>query len=104
MELWTGLDRTRLVSSILAWCICCTLSYAELKSRDRAELRRIETERQLAVWKRKVDELNGQPEVFEQIAQIPSTDKAALTHAMSSLRKLVAVQQVIEVDLFFMQT
>lgn len=94
MIFWLGLDRTRLISACLAWVVACILVYSELKSRDRLEQRRQETEKQLQQWKRKVDELNGHPQVFEHIAQIPGADRTSLTAAAASLRKLKAVQQV----------
>ena len=94
MVFWLGLDRTRLISACLAWVVSCILVYSELKSRDRLEERRQEMEKQLQQWKRKVDELNGHPQVFEHIAQIPGTDRTSLTAAAASLRKLKAVQQV----------
>jgi hypothetical protein len=68
--------------------------YGELRARDRLETRRLRTEQTMKQWKWKVDELSGQPDVFEPLMRIPATDRMALSTASGSLRKLIAMHQV----------
>ena len=56
------------------------------------------SEKQITNWRKKVYELNGNPEIFESLARIPNHDKFALANASAALRKLSAIQKV---DFFF---
>jgi hypothetical protein len=52
------------------------------------------SEKQITNWRKKVYELNGNPEIFESLARIPNHDKFALANASAALRKLSAIQKV----------
>ena len=79
----------RLLDGCRAVCV-----YLDRMSWELLMVRKEETERQVNVWKWKVDELQGNAQVFEQIAQISGNDRSGLSTAVSALRKLMAVQQV----------
>lgn len=92
--IWLGLDRCRLITATIAWCLSCVLVYGELRARYRLELRRLRTEQTLKQWRWKVDELSGQPDVFEPLMRIQAGERMALSAASGSLRKLIAMHQV----------
>merc|ERR1711916_70731 len=94
IESWASLYRGRLVCAMLAWFMCCVYLFNEYKSRNLANRREADMERQAGVWRWKVHELQGDPEVFETIAQIPSQDRSELISAAGAIRKLMAVQQM----------
>ena len=101
LESWDIGDKLRLVCSIFGWVCCCMTIYLDFLSRELTELQKEETERVVSMWKWKVDELQGNAHVFEQIAQIPGKDKLNLSTAVSALKKLIAVQQVYRSILLF---
>ena len=94
LESWDIGDRLRLTCAVIGWVSCCVCVYLDRMSWELLMVRKEETERQVNAWKWKVDELQGNAQVFEQIAQISGNDRSGLSTAVSALRKLMAVQQV----------